>query len=163
MFFGKYRVEWVKIFFGNYGHEWVKKLENMAMNGLRCLLGNIGLNGLRCFLGNIGMNGLKCFLGNIGMHGLSVVFWGGFFFWGGGLALPILRLLSPKAKEPKDFWKPSKPCHVGIHWIALTFRWEPMCQSFRFFLGFWPHFVLGNLATSSIRVKMYWEQQAWMG
>ena len=34
--------------------------------------------------------------------------------------LPILRLLSSKAQGRKDFWKPSKHCYVGIHWIALT-------------------------------------------
>ena len=26
---------------------------------------------------------------------------------------------SPKHKECKDIWKPSKPCHVDINWIAL--------------------------------------------
>ena len=36
------------------------------------------------------------------------------------LTLPILRLLLFKAQGCKDIWKPSKPCHVGIHWIALT-------------------------------------------
>ena len=35
------------------------------------------------------------------------------------LTLPMLRLLSSKAQTRKYFWKPSKPCHVGIHWIAL--------------------------------------------
>ena len=30
------------------------------------------------------------------------------------------RLLSSKAQGCKDFWKASKPCHVGIHWMALT-------------------------------------------
>ena len=34
--------------------------------------------------------------------------------------LPMLRLLLSKAQERKEFWKPSKPCHVGIHWIALA-------------------------------------------
>ena len=34
--------------------------------------------------------------------------------------LPILRLLSSKVQGRKDFWKPSKPCHVGIHWKALA-------------------------------------------
>ena len=36
------------------------------------------------------------------------------------ISLPMLRLLSPKAQEGKDFWKPSTPCHVGIHWIAFA-------------------------------------------
>ena len=34
------------------------------------------------------------------------------------ITLLMLRLLSSKAPGHKDFWKPSKPCHVGIHWIA---------------------------------------------
>ena len=36
-----------------------------------------------------------------------------------GLTLPMLRLLSSKAQESKDFLKSSKPCHVDIHLIAL--------------------------------------------
>ena len=32
----------------------------------------------------------------------------------------MLRLLSSKARGSKDFLKPSKPCHVGIHWKALA-------------------------------------------
>ena len=36
------------------------------------------------------------------------------------LTLPMLRLLSTKTKGSKDFWKPSKPCCVGTHWISLT-------------------------------------------
>ena len=35
------------------------------------------------------------------------------------LTLPMLRLLSSKPQGRQDFWKPSKPCHVGIHWTAL--------------------------------------------
>ena len=31
------------------------------------------------------------------------------------LALTMLRLLMSKAQGCKDFWKPSKPCHIGIH------------------------------------------------
>ena len=34
--------------------------------------------------------------------------------------LPMLRLLSSKAKGQKDFGKPSKPCLVGTHWKALA-------------------------------------------
>ena len=36
------------------------------------------------------------------------------------LTLQMLRLLSSKAQRRKDFWKPSKTCHVGILWIALA-------------------------------------------
>ena len=36
------------------------------------------------------------------------------------LTLPMLWLFSSKAQEQKDLWDPSKPCHFGIYWIALT-------------------------------------------
>ena len=36
------------------------------------------------------------------------------------LTLPMLRQLLSKAQGSKDYLKPSKPCHVGIHWIALA-------------------------------------------
>ena len=36
------------------------------------------------------------------------------------LTLPMRRLLSSEAQGCKEFWIPSKPCHVGIHWKALT-------------------------------------------
>ena len=35
------------------------------------------------------------------------------------LTLPMLRLLSSKPQGCKDFWKPSKSCHVSNHWKAL--------------------------------------------
>ena len=38
----------------------------------------------------------------------------------GPLTLPMLRLLSSKAQGHEDNWKPSKPCHVGIHLKALA-------------------------------------------
>ena len=34
--------------------------------------------------------------------------------------LPMLRLPSSKVLGYKHIWKPSKPCHVGIHEKALT-------------------------------------------
>ena len=47
----------------------------------------------------------------------------------------ILRLLPSKAKGCKDYWKPPKPCHVRIHWKALTVHFQisthvPRLQSF---------------------------------
>ena len=72
------------------------------------------------------------------------------------LTLPILRPFSAKAQGRKHFWKPSKPCHVGIHWIAFTeySQMSTMYQGFSHFLkGFLHHFVLAKLATSSIRVN----------
>ena len=37
-----------------------------------------------------------------------------------GLILRMLRLSSSKAQGCNEFCVLSKPCHVGIHWIALT-------------------------------------------
>ena len=54
----------------------------------------------------------------------------------------------------KDFWKSSKPCHVGIHWIALT-KCSRMSTHLAGFQSFFSIFVLAKLATSSIRVKGY--------
>ena len=36
------------------------------------------------------------------------------------LTLPMLRLLKSKAQECKDFSKPPKPCHGGIHYQAMA-------------------------------------------
>ena len=68
----------------------------------------------------------------------------------------MLRLLSSKAQTCKDFWKPYKPCHVGIHYTALAEYSQmssPICQGFSHFLGFLHHFALGKSATSSIVVN----------
>ena len=62
----------------------------------------------------------------------------------------MLRLLSSKAQRRKDFGKPSKPCHVGIHWIALTVFFQLSTH----LPGVLHHFVLAKLAISSIRVKL---------
>ena len=67
----------------------------------------------------------------------------------------MLRLFSSKAQGCKDFCKQSKPCHVGIHEIALT-KYSQMgthLPGFRSFFRFLQHFVLAKLATSSIGVK----------
>ena len=64
-----------------------------------------------------------------------------------GLSLPMLRLPSSKAQERYVFWNPFKPCHVGIHWIALTehsqmsthmpgFQWF---FSFVYIIFYWPN------------------------
>ena len=67
------------------------------------------------------------------------------------LTLPMLRLLLPKAQGCKLFWKiknqKSKPCHVGIHWIALTEYSKmsthlPGLQSFFRFFGI---FCIGQI------------------
>ena len=67
--------------------------------------------------------------------------------------LPMLRLLSSKAQGRKEFWKPSKPSHIGIHWkeipeFSQMSTHVPGIQV----LGYLHHFVSGKLATSSIKV-----------
>ena len=72
------------------------------------------------------------------------------------LTLPMLWLLSSKLQGCKDFWKSSKPCHVGIHWIALNEypRMRTHVPGFQSFSEFFHHLGLAKLATSSIRVKL---------
>ena len=67
----------------------------------------------------------------------------------------MLRLLSSNAQGRKDFWKPSKPCGVGIHWKALTENSQMITNMpwFKSFFGFFAPFCIVKLATSSIRVK----------
>ena len=78
-----------------------------------------------------------------------------FKIWGFFLTLPMLRLLSFKAQGCKDFWKSLKPCHVGIHWKALSeySQMSTYVPRFPSFSGFLHHFVLAKWATSSIRVN----------
>ena len=60
--------------------------------------------------------------------------------------LLMLRLLSPKALRWKDIWKPSKPCYVGIRWIALTgySQISTHVLGFQSFFRFLHHFVLAK-------------------
>ena len=53
--------------------------------------------------------------------------------------------------QSKDFWKPSKPCHVGIHWKDLTTH----VPGFSYLSGFLHNFALAKLATSSIKVNTF--------
>ena len=64
----------------------------------------------------------------------------------------MLRLPTPNHKEAKIF---EKPCHVGIHHIALAeySQVSTHMPGFQLFSGFLLHFVLVILATSSIRVE----------
>ena len=76
------------------------------------------------------------------------------------LTLPMLRLLSSKAQGSNVFWKPFKPCHVGIHWIALTecSHMSTHVPGFQtFFIFFVSICIQAKLATSGIilRVKRY--------
>ena len=71
------------------------------------------------------------------------------------LTLPMLRVFSSKGQERKYFSKRSKPCHVGIHWIALTEYSQVKSTNvpgFQSFSGFLHHFVSTKLATSNITI-----------
>ena len=48
----------------------------------------------------------------------------------------------------KDFWKTSKPCHVGIHWIALPEYSHMSTHSlgFQTFLRFFASFCIGKIS-----------------
>ena len=62
-------------------------------------------------------------------------------------SLPMLRLLSSKSQGRKDFWKPSKTCHVGIHWIALTecSQMSTHMTGFQSFFSFFVSFCNGKI------------------
>ena len=63
-----------------------------------------------------------------------------------GLTLPLLWLLSFKAHGCKDFCKPSKPCHVGIHWIALTeySQMSTHMSGFQWYFSIFVSFCIGK-------------------
>ena len=46
------------------------------------------------------------------------------------------------------FWKPSKPCHVGIHWIALTelSQMSTNLTGFQLFRSFYASFSIGQIS-----------------
>ena len=77
--------------------------------------------------------------------------------WTSTLTLPMPRPLSSKAQGCKDVRKPSKPCHVGIHWIALAeySQMSTHLPGFQSFSSFLHHFVLARLSTTSIRVDSF--------
>ena len=57
----------------------------------------------------------------------------------------------------KHFWKTSKPCHVGIHQIALTefSQMSTHLPGFRSFSVVFSSLCIAKLATCSIRVMVY--------
>ena len=67
----------------------------------------------------------------------------------------LSSLLSSKAQGCKYFWTPSKPYHIGIHWITLAefSQMSAHLPAFQSFLSFLHHFVMAKLATTSIRVN----------
>ena len=69
------------------------------------------------------------------------------------LTLSVLRLLSSRAQGHVHFCEPSKPCHVGICWIALAEHSQMNARISAVFQFFLHPFVLAKLATGSMRVK----------
>ena len=61
--------------------------------------------------------------------------------------LPMLRLLS-KTQGCNDFCEPSKPCHVGIHWITMAEYSQMSTHVPRFchFSGFSALFCIGEIS-----------------
>ena len=62
------------------------------------------------------------------------------------LTLPMLRLLSFEAQE--YFWKLSKPCHVGINWIALAkySRMSTHLPGFQSYFRIFESFCIGQIS-----------------
>ena len=59
-----------------------------------------------------------------------------------------MRLNLSKAQECKDFCKPSKLCHVGIHWKALA-EYSQMSNhvpGFQSFVRFSVPFCIGKIS-----------------
>ena len=69
----------------------------------------------------------------------------------------MLRLLLSMGEKCKKFWKPSKPCLVGIHWKAIA-EYYQMSTHVPWFQVFCIIFVLTKLAASSQRVKDYGDE-----
>ena len=64
------------------------------------------------------------------------------------LTLSMLRLLSAKEQGCKQFLKPSKPCHVGIHLIALAeyTQMSARVPGFQSFFRFFASFCIGQIS-----------------
>ena len=73
----------------------------------------------------------------------------------GWLLLYLQVYLHPNNRDAKFFYA-SKPCHVGMQWIALAKLSDeyPCARISVIFKVFWLHFLLTKLATSSISVSV---------
>ena len=85
-------------------------------------------------------------------HKLCIVYWSYFSntwstYWA-LLTLPMLRLFSSKIQRCKYFWKPSKPCHVDIHSIALAehSQMSTHMPGFQSFFRFFASFGIGQIS-----------------
>ena len=57
-------------------------------------------------------------------------------------------------KKRRDFWKPSKPCHVGIHWIALA-EYSQGLEGFQIYCALdVSSFSIGMVNPSTLRVPV---------
>ena len=82
--------------------------------------------------------------------------------WPIPLTLSMLRLPSSKAQGCRLFYKLSKPCHVGIHWIALTecFPISTHVPGFQSFFSFFASFCNGRIIHQ--QHKGYgWKKYTW--
>ena len=63
------------------------------------------------------------------------------------LTPPMLRLLSSEAQGCKDFWKSSKPCHIGIHLAALAENTQMTTHvpGFQSFFKLFASFCIGQI------------------
>ena len=72
------------------------------------------------------------------------------------LTLPMQRLLSSKAQERKDYWNPSKLCHVGIHWKALAeySQMSTHVPGLQSFFSFFASFRIGQIYQQQHKNKL---------
>ena len=86
------------------------------------------------------------------------------------ITLPMLGLLSSKEQGCKDFRNPPKPCHVGIHWIALTeySQMSTHIPGFRSFFSFFGSFCIGIISPQQhkgwclLRPNEAFKAKAWL-
>ena len=78
------------------------------------------------------------------------------------LTLPMLRLLSSKAQGHKHFSKPSKPSHVGIHWITLTefFQMSTYMAGFLSYFRFFASFCIGQISHQQHKGQWEWHNHS---
>ena len=73
--------------------------------------------------------------------------------------------LSSKAQGSKDYWKPSKPCHVGIHLKALSeyYQMSTHLPWFQWFLSFLSSFHVDQIRNQQPKGQWYgwWSERKW--
>ena len=81
----------------------------------------------------------------------------------GPLTLPILRLLSSKAQGREVFWKPFKPCNVGIFWMALAeySQMSTHVPGFPSFFRLFASFCVGKMNHQPFETRSQWQKAAW--